>query len=303
MSSDKKWRLIEGVVEALERGGAPDGAVVTRNVAVPYRNDASRTRQVDVHVAVPVGPRTLTVGIEVKGRGRPLTVEDIEQIDAKLGKLKLDRRCLVSRSGFAEEARRDAVPGGLELLTLEELDSVSWWLGPMYLVGLRNQIRVVHVELVYDAQTPPKIVSAARGLPVSKCELVDVQGETATLHAFGVHHGITALKDPAAVALEDGSYFQVVVRPPTGSWSALRHGDVKLPPPTQIVFVYLLHQSLETNPLTAYALHGQQALTSSFPFVGGKDFQATIVGKEGDMLGSVDLKLVVGPVKVPKTEV
>jgi hypothetical protein len=70
------------------------------------------------------------------------------------------------------------------------------------------------------------------------------------------------------------------------------------------VYGYRLHRRQEEASLKAYALHDRQALTTSFPFLGGKDFQLTFVGKDGEIPGSVgELKMVVGPVKVPKTRV
>lgn len=114
----KKWQLLEGVVTAIERSLTElPGTSVVHNAAVPVRN-SNRTRQVDVYVSIPVGPRVLRIGVEVRDERPHVDVAEIEQLNAKLSKLDVDRKCVVSASGFTTGARVEADHCGVELRTL-----------------------------------------------------------------------------------------------------------------------------------------------------------------------------------------
>lgn len=114
----EKWRIVEGIVASLARFMAPAGAVVTTNARVPYREAPALTRKVDIHISSPAEP--MSVGIEVKARGRRLTVKEVEGVGAMLDKLSLDRRILVSTSGFCKGTDFDAWLAGLELVELRK---------------------------------------------------------------------------------------------------------------------------------------------------------------------------------------
>lgn len=298
-----KWRAVEGVVAALERALAPSGAVVTPNAQVPYRDDPTRTRQVDVHVSIRSGPRTLTVGIEVKDESKPMSVDDVEGIAEKLSKVQLDRRCLVSVSGFSANARRDATTAGLQLLTIEELETVSWWPRPMTMPMFTRSVETVAIRVDYDSATREALANEISVLPIADFVLVGGDGSTATLHAFAVHQGITALEDPAAQNLTHGSFYQVNVNATPGAWSALRIGTRDLPPPKRIVMGFRLHESSSEVAIGSYGLHDHQALTTTFG-MSGTAVQLTMVGAEGDFPESVkNLQVIAAPAVPRKTRV
>ena len=295
MTEQPRWRLVEGVVAALERVLAPVGATITPNAHVPYRDDPTRTRQVDVHLLIPAGPRALTVGVEVKDENKAMPVDEVEGVAAKLAKLQLDRRCLVSVSGFSENAKRDALAAGLQLLTIEELEGVTWWHGPMSMPVFTRSVEPVIVRVDYDAETCEAIAREFPSLPVAESVLVGSDGSTATLHAYAVHHGIKALEEPAADSLTDGSLYQVTVNASPGAWAALRVGDRELPPPDRILMGFRLHASWSEVPIGSYGLHDHQALTTTLE-LGGTAVQLTMVGRAGDFPGSVSgLQLVSAP--------
>jgi len=64
----KKWQSLEGVVTAIERSlNTISGTSVVPNAAVPVRG-STKTRQVDVLVEIPTGPRTMRMGVEVRDK-------------------------------------------------------------------------------------------------------------------------------------------------------------------------------------------------------------------------------------------
>jgi hypothetical protein len=118
----RKWQVVENVVAALElHFNKVPGTRVVQKGMVPYRNNPKRRREIDIVVEIPSGPRLIVIGVEVKCERAPLDVVRIEQLEAKFSKVRLDRCCVVSVSGFTDPARADAERAGLELFTLEEL--------------------------------------------------------------------------------------------------------------------------------------------------------------------------------------
>src|SRR5690349_12409994 len=80
-------------------------------------------RDVDITVTCRAadGTRSAFKGIEVKHRGRPLTVEHVEQLVAKFNDLsEITHRAIVSSSGYTKTALEKARHHGVDTLKLAE---------------------------------------------------------------------------------------------------------------------------------------------------------------------------------------
>lgn len=291
-----KWKIIEGVVAAFEHAWAPAGAVVTANARVPYREAPNRTRQVDVHVSIPVGPRTLTVGIEVKNHNRPLTVEMVECVGAKLRKLSLDKRILVSRSGFCEGTGFDAREAGLDIHPLTELDKVSWWFGPLVSYDNLRQIELIHTVFAYS-QTPIEINKEMVDHGIERMHIVGSNGRVISVRAFAESEGMRFPNEPVNKELLQGDLFHIKLPVPEGSIRSIRIEDRDLPPPLEIVFSYRFHdRGWTTTPVEAYELHGHQGV-SMLVDIAGQTKQFTLVGERAPE------KIVIAPARPRATRI
>jgi len=140
---------VEGVVTALERSLADvPGSKVTPNAQVPERV-GGETRQLDAYVEIPTGTRAFRVGVEV--RDFRCDVTHIEQLAAKLKSLMIDRGCVVATGGFSPRACEKGKQEGIELVTLDQLKSVPWFLTPGLTLH-RFGGNVVQVRLDYPAE-------------------------------------------------------------------------------------------------------------------------------------------------------
>ena len=122
-----KWQVVENMVAAIEALRA-DGcdATVVRKARVRSDRDAAVEREVDVLVRIKSLGRTLSVGVDVKNEARPIGLPTMEALVKKWQSAKgsIDRYCVVSTSGFAESAIREAVREGVQTSSLLEARGV-----------------------------------------------------------------------------------------------------------------------------------------------------------------------------------
>lgn len=146
-----KWQIVENVVAAIEQYyHSKVDAKIIQKAMVPLDGIPHKYREIDVLVQIKVGPRLLSIGIDVKNEGRPLDVTKIEQLERKWRKCSnsIDRYCVVSTSGYSEQAKTDGEKAGIELLTLDEINEAKqedWNLALM-----QHRIRMANFSLCFE---------------------------------------------------------------------------------------------------------------------------------------------------------
>src|SRR6266446_7976891 len=106
---------------------SPDDVDITFGVLI-YDEAAEEKRDVDVTVTYrdEKGLMSAFKGIEVKKIGRKLNVAQVEQLIAKFSDMPtINRKAIVSASGFSKPAVRKAVAHAVELFTFSD------WTNPM----------------------------------------------------------------------------------------------------------------------------------------------------------------------------
>jgi hypothetical protein len=123
-----RWQVVENLVAAVERQwNSVPGTSVKQKAMVKERH-GERTREVDILVELPMGPRRFLLGVDVKDKARPLDVEAIEQLAKKFEALPLHRYCIVSTSGFTEHAREKARACEIDLRMYRQV--LNGWVFP-----------------------------------------------------------------------------------------------------------------------------------------------------------------------------
>lgn len=123
-----KWQVVENVVAAIESAAhsrLPD-LEVTPKAKLATRGHPGALREVDVLVSFSAGGRQIRIGIDVKAHSRPLDIEMVGSLYEKASSLSIDRFVVVSTSGFTTTAFDVYTNKGLDLLRLEEVESLSW---------------------------------------------------------------------------------------------------------------------------------------------------------------------------------
>lgn len=250
----KHWRLFEGVVAALERSSLDvPGALVIPNARVPLYG-SRRTRQVDVVVEIPTGSRRLRVGVEVRDTASPLDVTKVEQLGAKLQKLQLDRRCIVSRRGYSADATTESARWGLELRTLEEVAAPEWWQAPFFVMTSRT-VELLAWRLDYSPEDLDRVRVAIASIPGDAALLVTPSEPPANFRAVIANAGRDYVDEPAQAGLPDGHVFalEVALELPSGSY--LEVGATRLPVPVAVFCQFRFHVVTETVSVASFQVN------------------------------------------------
>lgn len=120
------------LVTLLESQLAPTGASVQESALLPD-TISGQLREIDILVSVPVGQRTMRIGIECRDHSRKADLPWIEQLQGKFATLPLDRRVAVSRRGFSKAAEARARIWSIETLALSSAVKRDW---PSALAGI-----------------------------------------------------------------------------------------------------------------------------------------------------------------------
>ena len=250
MTKEKKWKIVEGVVEAIELAlNRSPGSRVVRNAAVPVRN-GSATRQVDVVVEIPAGNRTIRVGIEVKNHKQKLNITHLEQLSCKLRKLELDRQCVVSTSGFTGPAIEEALRVGLELHVLEQNADIQWWLFSTCPV-FQNAVEILAHEI--DIQVGEEERRLGNQAPIERITIHQPNGACATLKALLLSEGIKALGRPEVRELSDQEVFRITIVPAFPEGTIFKYNEFHFEPPLKMEADYRIHRNVESVALEKYA--------------------------------------------------
>jgi hypothetical protein len=85
------WQVIENIAASIEHArGRNAGWKVLQNVGLPLLKDPTETRQFDVVLECPAGPRKFLLAIDVRDKGRPLEVNEMAALLDKRRKVALD---------------------------------------------------------------------------------------------------------------------------------------------------------------------------------------------------------------------
>jgi hypothetical protein len=115
----------------LIRHSLADGATVTESKLMRDRI-TKKPREVDVVIEGTVGSQKVIVSVECRHHQRVADVTWVEQAKTKHDRLATNALILTSKAGFTAEARRVAELYGIELFTVEDVESadISAMLGP-----------------------------------------------------------------------------------------------------------------------------------------------------------------------------
>lgn len=201
----------------LVRVNLADGAKVTESKMMRDRL-TKRFREVDVVIEGHVGQQPVVVAIECRDQKRVADVTWVDMMKAKHDRLDTHALLLASRMGFTPEAKDVAAKYGIELFTMEDLDTAgipailgpgsSLWLKSVSVTAQKVTARVAQVgDLAVEtvATSPDNLLYLHDGAELCQVrELVD---------------GL--LKSPRArdylllEAKEEHKWFEFVWEPPT----------------------------------------------------------------------------------------
>lgn len=281
----KKWQLVEGVVTAIEHSfaGLP-GTLVVPNAAVTDRNSKT-TRQVDVYVSIPIGSRVLTIGIEVRDESAPVDITAIEQLNAKLSKLNVDRRCVVSASGFTKSARAEAARWGVELRTIAEVGVPDWWL-PTTVEVEHCHIELLHVGLGFGPDTPDDVIEKMKGVAPGEF-IITSATQSISLVDIVISQGLALINSPELQKVGDQESFSILIKLENHADCTLNYPSGAGPVPPSVRGTYRLHRTIKSVPIASYRMGGVEAFTF---LPGFDDKQVTFVSElQGDGTRRVSL--------------
>lgn len=122
----RKGRDLEKLVEVLERVLGVNQDIV---VASPKRirdRVTGQPREFDVVISRKVGHREVSIAVECRDRIRPIGVNAVEAFYTKCSHCDVDRRVMVSTTGFRGTARTKASLLGIECVDLDKTDGFDW---------------------------------------------------------------------------------------------------------------------------------------------------------------------------------
>jgi Restriction endonuclease len=143
----RRTNLFQEVVAIIHRHMAEDATV--EESAMLEDRVTGEQREVDVVIRGRAAGHDVAVVVEAAGRGRPATVEWVEQMIGKHANLPTDKLVLVSQSGFTAQARTRAETAGAVVLAPSDLEE-----GDPALVVV-NRLRSLWPKLV--SLTPERI--------------------------------------------------------------------------------------------------------------------------------------------------
>lgn len=172
----KRSNAFQRLVTFLEAQVAGDEVKVTESAMVAPTTGGD-PKEVDILLEIPVGQRTVSVGIECRDHKRRQSRPWIEEIDGKFKNLPIDKKVAVSSSGFTRTAQKEAAERHIELLTLEEAMAQDW---PAKVNNWRAVFARWHHNLVgadcYWPGDPPPL----SGDELKDCQVVDSSGNGAS---------------------------------------------------------------------------------------------------------------------------
>jgi hypothetical protein len=92
-------------------------------------------------------PQRVTVtAIECRDRNRPVTVNQIEEFHTKCQDTGIDKRVIVSSTGFYNPARKKADRYGIDCLTFAQVEDVDWF-GQREMIFRKREVRHANIGI------------------------------------------------------------------------------------------------------------------------------------------------------------
>lgn len=292
----KDGQIAENVVAALQRWTTVPGASITQKASVPVYDDPTEQRDVDVLVSIPIGGKTITIGVEVKDHGRPIDVGDLGQIVDLAREVRLSHYCVISTSGYTEGAEKKARRDGIELMTMEEFEQSEFFVSPRGSLSFEVGGTLVNMQFVYRT-LPPK--QAPTPNPRQVVTLADFQIEGPGQSLLDL---INSKGREIAMAqhrqLVDQQQFDVMIRLPSGYWTRITKNGEDVPVPDAILATYTFFR--RSLPEYRFRVKGLEMSTTQVN-IGGELRQVTVAAIPASG-GGFRLSFVTGPVKPKKNK-
>jgi hypothetical protein len=126
-------------------------------VHLPVLDKPEETRQFDVVLECPAGPRVFRLGIDVKDWTYALDVNEMAALIDKRNSVSLDRFIVIARSGYSAEAKRKAQNSNIELLSYENGAPIFAFSEVDVVIRTINNIAItIHYEVDPDPLPPMK---------------------------------------------------------------------------------------------------------------------------------------------------
>lgn len=266
----KDGRIAENVVAALQRWTTVPGASITQKASVPVFDDPTEHRDVDVLISIPMGGKTITIGVEVKDHGRPIDVGALGQIVDLAREVRLSHYCVISTSGYTEGAEKKARRDGVELVTMEEFEQSEFFVSPRGSLSFEVGGTLVNMQFVYrtlplnEAADPntQQVVTLAdfqiEGTGQSLLDLINSKGREIAM----AQHGRLVNQQP----------FDVMIGLPSGYWTRITKNGEEVPVPDAILATYTFFR--RSLPEYRFRVKGLEMSTTQLN-IGGELRQVT----------------------------
>ncbi len=297
-----RWQVVENVVAAIERVRAEiPGIIVTQRAQLPRLLDASATRDVDVLVELPVGGRVLRIAIEVKGRTRPLSIDQMGALVELWRDVAVDRFCVGSTSGFTAGARNKAAENGVELASLEEFQQSAFWAGPPGFWHIESGGEFLHTAFEFAPGTSPAVLDALHqamaGATFDNVTVHDATGR-ATLRDFLSASIREAFKGNQA-AEQDGQIVSLRVEVGSRKEFRLTANGADFHSLSAITTTARIKRTLQKIPERRFRSGNIELSTSELTLFGEQRQFSLVAERQPD--DTVQMKIVVGPVAPART--
>ena len=196
--SKTAWIDFEATIAQLEHMLSSVGAKVKHNVQLRDRFDG--LRQVDAAVWIENGTSTILIIMECRNREKVSDITWVEQVVSKKKNLRVDRAIMATNNPLTVPAQRLAADEGIELRTLEEIDSsfTQYLVKPSYELGSMSW---VHGHALLDPKDPEMFASIlpAYELAIAKDQskvFLRVPGREDVSFDTWITIGVNGLKPP-----------------------------------------------------------------------------------------------------------
>lgn len=162
---ERKGRDLEKLVATLERVLGVEQQVKIESPKRLRDRVTGRLREFDVVITGKVGHRDLIIAVECRDRRRPVGVGEVEAFCTKSVDCGVDRRVMVSSTGFRDPAIIKATQRGIECVDLNRAEGFPW----LRMKGIHYIKPKLHVHWQFNPDCP----SAHR-----EFQLVDANGKS-----------------------------------------------------------------------------------------------------------------------------
>lgn len=120
----KRHNIFQDLILSIHQQLASPCAVAESEMLPDIRT--GHLREVDIVIRAIISGYELIISVECTNKGRPASVEWVEQLCSKHQDLPTQKLVLVSKSGFTKAAFLKALSMGAEPISLEDANHVDW---------------------------------------------------------------------------------------------------------------------------------------------------------------------------------